>query len=536
MTASSKTAPDGRTGGLAVSLSVVILSAGLPVCVPAQTIDTVVVHNRNIFDLARGSEDGAPGFLARLANALHIRTRASVIHRSLLISAGEPYDSARVAESERALRGLGVFRQVVVDTTRVTGGERLAVRVVTADGWSTKPQANFSTAGGDATWEVGLVEENFLGTATELAATYRQTPDRQAVELLYLNPHFLSRRAVLSTQYFDRSDGRGGAWRFGLPFYQTAARRALETDGEAATERVLVFRDGALVASPQRRALRFSVTGGIAPQATSRDYLRLWVGAQWRREDFAPETTTPFPRSTFATVGAGLEVRHVRFRVLEHFNSYARREDVDLSQTLRVGIWAAPRAWGYPRDRAGVGPEVSGQLSAVWRGGFTALRAEARGVVAGAGLDSGRVRGQLTFVSQNLPRQTAIVRVEGGALQRVRPGEEFDLWIMQSGPRVFGAHAFTGTRMVSVAVEHRVLVVDELWGLVGLGVAPFFDWGGAWYADQAARLGGDAGLALRLGPTRSIRGGVTEFAVGYRFGEGFRGSRWAVAVRNGLEF
>ena len=90
--------------------------------------------------------------------------------------------------------------------------------------------------------------------------------------------------------------------------------------------------------------------------------------------------------------------------------------------------------------------------------------------------------------------------------------------------------------MVWVAVEYRVLVVDELWGLVGLGIAPFFDWGGAWYADEAARLGSDVGLALRFGPTRSVRGSVTEIALGYRFGEGFTGSRWALAVRKGLEF
>jgi len=35
---------------------------------------------------------------------------------------------------------------------------------------------------------------------------------------------------------------------------------------------------------------------------------------------------------------AGIDVGSVRFRVLEHFNSYARREDVDLSPTLHAGV------------------------------------------------------------------------------------------------------------------------------------------------------------------------------------------------------
>jgi hypothetical protein len=481
----------------------------------AQTIDTVVVDNRNVFDNAG---DG-PAFIARLANALHIKTRASVIRRSLLLSRGDAYDSARVAESERALRALSVFRLVQVDTVRVrsSSGGRLALRVVTADGWSSKPQANYSTAGGDETWEVAFVEQNFLGTASELAVSYGRTPDRRRLDLQYMNPHFLARRTGLLLRYGDFSDGRKGAWQFGVPFYHTAARRALETYGESARERVLVFRDGALDSTVQRRALRLGVMGGVAPHATSRDYVRLWFGAEWRREDFAPESTAVFPRSTFVTGRGGLEIGHVRFRVLEHFNSYARREDVDLSQALRLGAVV----------QSGVGLEARGQVSTVWRGGFAVLRGEA------TVLDSTRLRGRLTVVSQNLPRQTVLAHVEGGAVHRPKPGAEFDLWLEQRGPRLFGAHAFTGSRMAWVVFEDRILVADDLWGLVGVGLAPFVDYGGAWYTDEAVRLGGDAGVALRLGPTRSVRGEAAEFAVGYRFGadEG-----WAIALRRAVVF
>ena len=476
-----------------------------------QTVDTIIVDNRNIFDHAN---DG-PGFVARLANALHVRTRASVIRRSLLVSPGQPYDSARVAESERALRALGVFRFVRVDTVRLSGP--LAVRVVTADGWSSKPQANYSTAGGDQTWEVGFVEENFLGTASELGVSYGKTPDRRRLDFQYLNPHFLVPRTTLLVRYGDFSDGKKGAWQVGVPFYQTAARRALITYGESARERVLLFRDGALVADSQHRVLRVGVTGGVALHATSRDYVRLWLGGEWRREDFAPATTVPFPRSTFTSGRVAVEMRHVRFRVLEHFNSYARREDVDVSQTLRLGALV----------ESGVGYEASGQVSTVWRGGYALLHGEA------SGLDSTRLRGRLTLVSQNLPRQTLIAHLEGGRLRRQKPGAEFDPWLDQRGPRLYGAHEFTGTRMAWLAFEDRILVAEDLWGMVGLGIAPFVDYGGAWYADEAARLGGNAGLALRFGPTRAVRGDAGELAVGYRFGTG---TGWAIALRKGFSF
>jgi len=502
-----------KVGPIALS-AIAFLSAIPPVRLSAQVIDTILVDNRNVFD---HGGDG-PAFVARLANALHIKTRASVIRRSLLVRRGDPYDSARVAESERALRALNVFRFVRVDSTRLSPDGRLALRVVTADGWSSKPQANYSTAGGDQTWEIAFVEQNLLGTASELAASYGRTPDRRRFEVLYLNPHFLARRAGLALQYGDFSDGRKGAWQFGVPFYHTAARRALETYGEAAHESVRMFSDGALDSIVQRRALRLGVTGGVAARATSRDYARLWFAAEWRREGFARDTTLPFPRSTFVTGRAGVEFGHVRFRVLERFNSYARREDVDLSQVLRLGAVV----------ESGVGFEAGGQVSTVWRGGFVVLRGAANV------LDSTRVRGGLTVVSQNLPRQTVLAHVEGGAVHRPKPGAEFDPWLEQRAPRLFGAHAFTGNRMAWLVFEDRVLVADDLWGLVGVGLAPFVDYGGAWYSPkEAARLGGDAGVSVRLGPTRSVQGDVAEFAVGYRFGVG-RG--WAIALRRGVMF
>src|SRR5436853_6813617 len=156
----------------ALGFAAVFLSVYPSIRLSAQTIDTIVVVNHNIFDL---QGDDAPGPLARLANRLHVTTRAGVIRRTLLVNPGDRYDSARVAESERALRSLFVFSRVRLDTTRIAG--RLALRVTTSDGWSTKPQFGYSTAGGDATWLAGLVEENVFGTATALSAVYNKRPD-----------------------------------------------------------------------------------------------------------------------------------------------------------------------------------------------------------------------------------------------------------------------------------------------------------------------------------------------------------------------
>jgi hypothetical protein len=496
----------------------------------APIIDTILILNHNIFD------PGIPslGPLPALVDAIHVRTHASVIRRMLFLNQGEPYDSARTVESARALRALNVFRDVTIDTVRLAG--RLALRVVTADGWSTKPQWNYSSAGGDVSWAAGLEEDNLLGSATSLTALYSVTPDRTSQSFAYFNPHFIARRPRLLGVYQDFSDGRRGSWFLGVPFYETATPLSLVTYGEAATQRVLSFRDGLLSDDEERYALRFTAGGGVALRATSRNYLRLWFTGAWRREDFVPESVTVVPRSVSGTVGAGIELAQTRFHVLQEFNTYARREDVNLSHVLRLGLWAAPAAWGYPTGQAGVGAEASGQVSSVWPGGFVVLRAATNGVYNGTSMDSARARGGVTIASQNVASQTLIVHFEGGVLRRPKPGGQFDTWLDQTGPRLFGAHAFTGTRTVWITVEDRVLVVDELWGLVGVGVAPFLDWGGAWYDDEMARTGSDLGLALRLGPTRANFGEVQEFAVGWRFGAGLSRPGWALSVRRGIIF
>ncbi|HUC40784.1 MAG TPA: hypothetical protein VMR92_08130, partial [Gemmatimonadales bacterium] len=66
------------------------------------------------------------------------------------------------------------------------------------------------------------------------------------------------------------------------------------------------------------------------------------------------------------------------------------------------------------------------------------------------------------------------------------------------------------------------------------GLAPFVDYGGAWYDNQSPRQGGNAGMSLRFGPTRAVRGDVAEFAFGYRWGPSVQG--WALAVRKGFSF
>jgi hypothetical protein len=102
--------------------------------------------------------------------------------------------------------------------------------------------------------------------------------------------------------------------------------------------------------------------------------------------------------------------------------------------------------------------------------------------------------------------------------------------------------------MVWGTLENRIVVADNVMGLLGIGLAPFVDVGATWFVnddpeawytdvgDQEPRWGGNVGLALRLGPTRAARAVANEIAFGYRFGEALREGRWGLSIRKGYSF
>lgn len=460
-----------------------------------------------------------------------------MVRRLLLFDPGDPYDSAHVVETARYLRSLGVFRAVDLDTVRI--GDRLALDVVTRDGWSTSPQITFASTAGSITWSVGILERNFLGTAALAALSYTKNPDRSALVAEYRSPGLLLRRTPLQLSYANLSDGSDGTWSYGMPFYETTAPWSLETYGESGHHRVLDFRhvqDSVVTDSSVRRALYFGLHGGVALSRDQNGYVRLLGEALWRREDFGSDSVNaaPFPYSTFGSLLVGVEASAVRYREYEHLNGFARREDVDLSRTLRVQLAIAPRAWGYAPDRAGVGPLVKAQAGVGWDDGLLVLRAEGDGIFAPAGLDSGVVLVGLDLASQALPHQTLVFHAEGGAMRNPKPGSAFDPWVASTGPRGFGAHAFTGTRQFWLMAEDRVMLSETFLGVMGIGVAPFVDYGGAWYDGlEPQRTGGDAGMALRFGGTRGTRSDVAEFDLAYRWGDAAAvgGTRWVVTFR-----
>ena len=513
----------------------------LPIQLPAQTkadtgstadsgliIRGVQLQRRDIFDPNERS------WFARLANSLHVRTRPAVIRRELLFHPGQPYDSASVAESERNLRAMGIFRRVQIDTVRTPTG--LMLRVVTKDGWSTQADWRFRSTGGQVAFTIGLVENNLLGTASAAAVRYRKDPDRSSVAVSFRRPRLFAGTVGLGAVYENRSDGSVAGVAVDRPFFALTSKNAFRFEAENRDERVLRFRDGLDQASDtlSRRYTQVRGAVALALRASTAGYLRAGILAQVRRDDFQPERSTqPFPRNVTGAIGPYMVWNRARFLVTRGYAGFAREEDVDLGTTLRVGFLAAPKVFGY--DRNGLGPDIRGRVGATLPGGFAYLEALANGLYTSAGLDSSTVQLAATTVLQPGPRHVAVFHAEAGWRENPVPGEEFDLGL-GSGPRAFGSHAFTGDRAVFLTAEYRYTIVDDLFNMVGLGVAGFVDHGGAWYAGSRRRLGWDAGIGLRVGASRSSVTDALRFDLARRFANDVESGGWVLTVGKGFAF
>ena len=102
------------------------------------------------------------GRRGRAIAKMHVRTRPEIIRRELLFAAGDTVDTLLVAESLRRLRKLQFLENAHVEADRcvIPTGESLALRVVTRDAWTTRPDIK---AGGSSP-RIGLTERDLLGT------------------------------------------------------------------------------------------------------------------------------------------------------------------------------------------------------------------------------------------------------------------------------------------------------------------------------------------------------------------------------------
>jgi hemolysin activation/secretion protein len=105
-----------------------------------------------------------------------------------------------------------------------------------------------------------------------------------------------------------------------------------------------------------------------------------------------------------------------------------------------------------------------------------------------------------------------------------------------TGLRGYPRRFRNGDRRFLFTLEHRFYTGLELFNLVHVGAAAFFDVGGAWYGDDhtglsSSELFKDVGVGLRLGSSRSADGAMIHFDVAYPLDGDSRKVQWLVTSK-----
>jgi hypothetical protein len=486
-------------------------------------VDTIIVVRNNVFT----EEQAASSGIFRAANSIHFVTKEWLIRDYLQFEAGQPYDSAQVAESERRLRAKNLFRELTMDSVRLEDG-RLAVRVETQDGWSLKPKFALSVAStGEWTGTFGINDINLFGTGNQVYVAYVKEIDRDGLNTTLDFDRMFNSEVDLLFNYAGLSDGKNGNWVFGAPFRNSETRRSVEWDGVRAEQDVFRYRNDVGAESTtldttiyRRDALVNNLTAALATRHSPRDYLRFGVTAGVRVEEFRLRDANGAAAedSIYGTVGAFAEFSSADFLQLRRFNGFGT-EDLALSKTLRLTTTLAPDAFGWEGTGVALGMQASAGTKAFAERGWAWASVDANYQWGGVAQDSGRVVVNLAAGFKPAERHSTAIQVQLGRLWNQKPGDEFDLGFA-SAPRGWPAHAFVGNRMWWASLEHRLFAVDQFLGLFGVGFGAFVDYGGAWYDDQEARTAGSAGLGLRLGSALSTVATTGRMDIAYNFGSG----------------
>jgi hypothetical protein len=466
--------------------------------------------------------DPIPDFL----NVLHAMSKKRVLERELLFSAGQPYDSALVAESERNLRALPQLSVVLTIPVRGSAPDRVRVLVVAKDVWSLVLGWDPTLSAENFQMSAALLETNLLGTHTIVSLRGELRPESYAVGASYFEPRLAGSHIqagvsanVQVNQDTHEVEGSFGSLSYGQPLYSLETRWAFKNYivWREGPERVLINAftrsyDARVTPERDRIPYEWNRDAVFASYEVVRSFglpHKLNVGlsadlfrAQYRppaRGDRDPRALEEFQREVMPPdekrVGPTLEITAFRAKYLQthDLETLALEEDVQLGYALNFRASPSLRSLGSNRDVLSF-YSGAGYTLPLGNGLARAVASARMDVSDEAGHDA-LVEGRLRITS---PRSSIGRVVYDGQLgyraldylnQRYSLGGNNRL-------RGYDFGAYRGRNLVAQTVELRTRSV----GVLGTQIAGavFYDLGDAFRRYSAIDVKQSAGVGTRI--------------------------------------
>lgn len=511
-----------------------------------KTIGSIEIKVNDVF------EEKDLDFPYSTANSLKVNTKHEVVRRELLFKEGEPFDEFVLDESERNLRTLRYLRNIAI--VPKLDGDIVNILVSVQDTWTLIPQVGFSSGTGRKKTNAGLLESNLLGYGKRLEVGYAEDDSRQQVQGVWEDDRLAGTRTDLVAGLFERSDGEIALLSVGKPFrslveteawninsyYGDTVGRLFENGDERyifrQEKKNLGGRYAIAVGDPEvevrRLAFGYDYQDEKFDQADQQDYEDL---------DLDPNVVSNDP-SMLPTdrrfSGPVISYEYIRpdFIQMSYIDRFDRVEDYNLGRQYSINSYIAPDFLGSNKDTY--------IFSANRSQGYQFARDQfIRGEVGfGSRFDEHGpansltrfevkyydVLGSLYWGERFLGKHTLAANFfmdYGNDLDR-------DKELLAGADNVvrgYEARTFTGDKRFGFNFEDRIHIAEDVFKLISVGGAVFFDAGGATY-DPLGQLVtddvySDVGFGLRIAFPRSSGGQVFRIDVAFPLRDGPDGSQ-----------
>jgi outer membrane protein assembly factor BamA len=463
----------------------------------------------NVFNMEDPRESN---WLYRTANQLNVITWESVIRDQLLVSEGDSYNAARLAESERLLRDLDFIYDARVRPWRVCGNV-VDLEVITRDTWTLSLEVGLSRSGGNDEYSLGLSDSNIFGSGKEIGFLREKDDDRSGYTFFYNDPALLGSRWHLNFTYSDNDDGYYRNLDVERPFFSvyeewSAGARATQGKFEQATW----FRGDEVTEFDQEYEI-LNAFGGIAVDVQEDERVGRWLFGLYREtNEFSfsdsniPPEELPEDRD-YAYPYIGYESIEDEYKEVWNMNYLGRTEDFFIGERYDWRLGWSDDSFGATRDQLSFGGSY----------GNTLLVDDHQMWVANAYLsgfwsvDQSEFEnlwwtGETRFYHRQAHQWTLFVEGRIDFTDGLTQDKQVVLG-GDTGLRGYDRNYQVGDRSFVISLEERYYSNWHPFRLFRVGAAAFVDIGRAWYDDRDNGENGgvlaDAGVGLRLNSSRA---------------------------------
>ena len=481
-------------------------------------IGEIKLDTRDVFDTSKPGENKS---LYRLANFLHINTRASTIRDQFLFQSGDVYSRRLLDESERLLRQNRYFYDARIFPSAYCNGV-VDITVRTHDVWTLNPGVSGSRNGGANKSNIEFEELNLLGFGSKLSVDLLSDVDRDSIIFEYTDPHLGRNQLGLSLMFADSTDGDAKMLLLERPFFALDSRWAAGFE-YVDDERLETLYDlGEPVSRFQHSRTFGRVYGGLSKGLRDGWVSRWTAGLAYDANRFQPAENEPAPAvmsidRTLAYPFVGYELRQDRFSKTRNHDQIGRTEDIYMGTHMSAELGYSSSAFGDANDsliyklNAGTGLGDPEKVMWLLDAGLT-----------GRYEDNKAVDTRLSAEARYYRRQTANRLLFFGAslLAATSPVLDDPVYLGgSSGLRGYPLRYQGGDGKVLFTAEQRFFTNKYPFKLFRVGGAVFADVGRTWghnvFGGESLGWLGDIGFGLRLAPTRSGSGKIINIDIAF---------------------